>query len=80
MDKGSWWASLWVTRVGHDLETKLPPPHGCAYIYMHTCIYILAVCVYVCIKIFYQNFKYEMCSGPQLPPSATGDGSTFPYL
>ena len=69
-----------VTRVGHDLATELPPLLGCSYIYMHTCIYFIAVCIYVYIKIFYQNFKYETCSGPQLQPSATGDGTPFPYL
>ena len=26
MDRGAWWAcSLWVTRVGHNLNTKPPP-------------------------------------------------------
>ena len=28
MDRGAWWATeLGVARVGHDLVTKLPPPH-----------------------------------------------------
>ena len=27
MDRGAWWATVHgVTRVGHDLATKLPPP------------------------------------------------------
>ena len=27
MDTGAWWATVhWVTRVGHDLVTKQPPP------------------------------------------------------
>ena len=27
MDRGAWWATVHgVARVGHDLETKLPPP------------------------------------------------------
>ena len=27
MDRGAWWATIHgAARVGHDLETKLPPP------------------------------------------------------
>ena len=27
MDRGTWWATVhWVTRVGHNLVTKPPPP------------------------------------------------------
>ena len=30
MDRGAWWATVHgVTRVGHDLETKPPPPQVC---------------------------------------------------
>ena len=70
-----------ATRVGHDLATELPLLLGCAYIHMHPCIYFVAVCIYVYIKIFYQNFKYKTCvQVPQLHPSATGDGTPFLYL
>ena len=35
MDRGAWWDTVhWVARVGHDLETKPPPPPSKRY-YSH---------------------------------------------
>ena len=36
MDRGAWRATVHgITRVGHDLATKLPPPYVCVYIYVY---------------------------------------------
>ena len=36
IDRGAWWATVHgITRVGHDLATKLPPPYVCIYIYVY---------------------------------------------
>ena len=50
MDRGAWQTTVhWVTRVGHDLETK-PLPYTHKNIYMH--IYI-----YICLEMrFYFSF------------------------
>ena len=46
MDRGAWWATVHgITRVGHDLVTKPPPPwnmyvyiqYVCRYMYIHIC-------------------------------------------
>ena len=40
LDTGAWWATVYgVARIGHDLVTKPPPPHGQSI--GHTFIHIL---------------------------------------
>ena len=35
MDRGVWWATVRsITRVGHDLTTKPPPPHTFEYLHV----------------------------------------------
>ena len=41
MDRGAWWATIHgVTRVGHNLATKPPPPPGSLKIFF-LCSYFL---------------------------------------